>query len=413
MRAFERLIGYSAFPSASDENSESCPSTPEQLEFGRALVKEMRELGISDAVQDENGYVYGSIPATPGYEDSIVIGFIAHMDVVCSVPFRDIKPIIVENYDGGDVVQNEEKHIVLSPSEFPVLKKYKGKTLVVTDGTTLLGADDKAGVSEIMTMAERLIADPSVTHGKVMLAFTPDEEIGRGADRFNVPYFGADYAYTCDGAAFGEVCYETFNASSLTVTVTGKSIHPGSAKGRMINAAAVAMRYDSLLPANERPEYTEGYDGFYHMISMEGDVDSAVLRYILRDHDEKKLETREQTALKAAEYLNGIYPEGTVKAEVKKSYRNMARMILPHRELIDIAFDAITKAGGRPFTEATRGGTDGSTLSYMGLPCPNLGTGSHNHHGRSEFAVAEDMDSCVEALINIAHAFGGIRKQQE
>lgn len=412
MRAYERLVRYSAFPSASDENSESCPSTPTQLEFGKALVEEMRSLGITDAMQDENGYVYGSIPATEGCENSKIIGFIAHMDVVSSVPYRDIKTHLVENYDGGDVVQNAEKGIIMKAEEFPVLEGYKGKTLLVTDGTTLMGADDKAGVAEIMTMAERLMSDPSIRHGKVMIGFTPDEEIGRGADRFNVEYFGADYAYTCDGAAFGEVCYETFNASSLTVTVTGKSIHPGSAKGKMINAASVAMRFDSLLPSNERPEYTEGYEGFYHMTDFRGDVDSAVARYILRDHDEKKLEIREQTALKAAEYLNSIYPEGTVNAQIKKSYRNMASMILPHRELIDIAFEAITKAGGTPFRDAARGGTDGSTLSYMGLPCPNLGTGSHNHHGRNEFAVVEDMDSCVEVLINIAEAFGKISKEK-
>lgn len=410
MRAYERLIEYTAFPTASDENSQSCPSTQAQLEFGRALVEEMKKLGISDAIQDENGYVYGSIPATEGCEDSTVIGFISHMDVVSGVPYEDIRTHLVENYDGSEVILNPEKDIVMSPSEFPVLAGYTGRTLLVTDGTTLMGADDKAGIAEIMTMAERLICDPSIKHGKIMLGFTPDEEIGRGADRFDVPFFGADFAYTCDGGAFGEVCYETFNASSLTVSITGKSIHPGSAKGRMINAAAVAMQFDSLLPANERPEYTQGYEGFYHMTDMQGDVDSAVLRYILRDHDETVLEKREQTALKAAEYLNSIYPEGTVKAEIRKSYRNMAPMILPHRELIDIAYDAIRKAGGTPRTEATRGGTDGSTLSYMGLPCPNLGTGSHNHHGRTEFAVVEDMDSCVEALINIAVSFGNMKK---
>ena len=406
MRAYERLIEYTKCSTASDENSPSCPSTPEQLTFAGLLADEMRSLGITDAEVDSNGYVYGTIPASEGCEDCTVIGFIAHMDVVDSVPYKDIKTAVIGNYDGGDIVLNEKEGIVMSPDEFGILKKYVGKTLVVTDGTTLLGADDRAGVAEIMTLAERLMNDPSVKHGKIRIGFTPDEEIGRGADLFDVARFGADYAYTCDGAAFGEVCYETFNASSLTVTVSGRSIHPGSAKGRMINACAVAMEFDRLLPANERPQYTEGYEGFFHLNEMTGDVEKAVLKYIIRDHDIEKLHKREVVALKAAEYLNTVYPEGTVQAEIKESYRNMAEMILPHRELIDIASQAIREAGGAPFTEAARGGTDGSRLSYMGLPCPNLGTGSHNHHGKTEFAVAEDMDSCVETLINISKAFG-------
>lgn len=410
MRAYERLVEYAKFPSASDEKNDCCPSTQEQLRFADSLAQEMISLGLTGVSVDENGYVFGTIPATEGYEDSIKIGFIAHMDVVDGVPFTDIKTRIVENYDGGDVVLNEEQGIVMTPAEFEVLEQYKGKSLLVTDGTTLLGADDKAGIAEIMTMAEKLLSDPSIVHGEIKVGFTPDEEIGRGADLFDVPRFGADYAYTCDGAGFGGVCYETFNASSLFVTIKGKSIHTGDAKNKMINAAALAVEYDSLLPASERPQFTEGYEGFYHLDELKADVELAEMKYILRDHDLGKLHEKEAIALKAAEYMNMRYPDGTVNARIVESYRNMKEMILPHRELIDIAFDAVRKAGGTPVTEAARGGTDGSRLSYMGLPCPNLGTGSHNHHGKTEFAVIEDMDSCVDVLINIAGAFALIKK---
>ncbi len=401
MKAYERLIKYSAYPTASDAGKDCTPSTPAQLVFAEALKEEMESLGVSNVILDENGYLFGKIESNIK-EEIPTVGFIAHMDVVDDVPFENIKTHLVENYDGGDIIVNPEKNIVLSAEQFPLIKKYKGRTLLFSDGTTLIGADDKAGVAEIMCMAEYFQSHPEVKHGNIMIGFTPDEEIGRGADKFDVERFGADFAFTCDGAAFGEVCYENFNAAALKVTVNGKNIHPGEAKGKMKNSLLIGMEYNALLPANERPELTEGYEGFFHLTNMSGDVECTVLEYIIRDHDASLLEKKKQTAQKAADYINFKYGEGSVEIDIKDSYRNMAEKLKGHEDIIKIAFEAIKKVGGEPFSEPIRGGTDGATLSFMGLVCPNLGTGSHNHHGTLEFAVVEDMQKCVDSIIEIA-----------
>ncbi len=402
MKAYERLIAYTAFPTASDETKETCPSTPAQLVFADALVKEMKALGIADATRNGLGFVYGTLEATAPYRETLA--FLAHMDVVDTVPYENIRTALIENYDGGEVLLADGTSR-LSPADFPFLAGYKGETLLVTDGTTLLGADDKAGVAEIMTMAETLLAHPEIPHGKIRICFTPDEEIGSGILHIDVKELAADAAYTVDGGAFGEVDYETFNASSAHVAFRGKSIHPGSAKDRMINAARVAMEFDSMIPEAQRPEHTEGRDGFYHLIGMEGEIENAALDYILRDHDLGILKSREETLSRITDFLNAKYGEGAVTLTVKESYRNMSEKILPAFYLVERAYDAIREAGGEPSSPPVRGGTDGSRLSFMGVPCPNLGTGSHNHHGKLEFAVVEEMDKCVAQLIGIARRF--------
>ncbi|HHT37180.1 MAG: peptidase T [Candidatus Wallacebacter cryptica] len=406
MRAYERLIKYAEYAAASDSTSETCPSTPEQLEFGRALVKEMLELGIKDAHMDEHGYVYGTIEANIENWDGPVIGFIAHMDVVRDVPFENIKPRVVENYDGGDIVLNPEQGLILSPDQYPSLKNYVGHDLVVTDGTTLLGADNRAGIAEIMTMAEILLSNPEIKHGTIKIGFTPDEEIGRGADRFDVAGFGADFAYTVDGGAFGEVEYENFNAATAKVTIKGKNIHPGTAKNQMKNASLIAMEFNSLLPAVERPEHTEGYEGFYHLIDLKGIVEEASLTYIIRDHDRDKFEAKKAQMERIADWLNEKYGESTVTIEITDSYYNMVEEIKPHWHLIETAFEAVKEVGGQPYSIPIRGGTDGARLSFMGLPCPNLGTGSHNHHSKFEYACVQAMDDCTAVLVKIAEKYG-------
>ncbi|HHT43072.1 MAG TPA: peptidase T [Firmicutes bacterium] len=406
MRAYERLLKYTAFAAASDSSSPSCPSTAEQLEFGRALVEEMRSLGIKDAQMDENGYVFGTIESNIDNWDGPVIGFIAHMDVVRDVPFQNTKARVVENYQGGDLLLNSEESIVLSPEEFPFLRDYTGKDLVVTDGTTLLGADNRAGIAEILTMAEILLTDDSIKHGTIKIGFTPDEEIGRGADRFDVRRFGADFAYTVDGGAFGEVEYETFNAATARVSIKGRNIHPGTAKNKMKNASLLAMEFNSLLPSVQRPEHTEGYEGFYHLIAMEGSVEQASLTYIIRDHDSKMFQAKKERMERIAQWLNESYGEGTVSVELEDSYANMDEQIRPHWHLIETAYAAVREVGGEPYSKPVRGGTDGARLSFMGLPCPNLGTGSHNHHSKLEFACVQDMDSCAAVLVKIAEKYG-------
>ncbi|MBQ2766014.1 MAG: peptidase T [Clostridia bacterium] len=401
MKAYERLMKYAEYPTASDENNECCPSTPSQLVFARALEAELTALGLTEITLNENGYLFASVPATEGYEASPVIGFIAHMDVSSEVEDKNVKARCIQ-YNGGDITLNDELNIIMRADEYPILQKYIGKNLVVTDGTTLLGADDKAGIAEIITACEYLLSDKTIPHGKIRIGFTPDEEIGRGADLFDVEKFGAKWAYTLDGGVFGEVEYETFNASSLKVEITGKSIHPGTAKNTMINASVVAHEYMAMLPALERPEHTEGYEGFYHLTHMEGAVESAVLHFIIRDHDFAKMEARCDYARRAADELNRRYGEGTVKVDIKESYRNMKEMIVPEWHLIENAYTAIRNLGGEPTSSPIRGGTDGSRLSYMGLPCPNLGTGSGNHHGKMEFACVEAMESCTMQIIEIA-----------
>ncbi len=394
MNVTERFLKLVSFDTTSDENSEVCPSTPNQKVLGREIVRQMLEMGITDAHMDCDGYVYGTIPATG---KGPAIGLIAHMDTSPDACGANIKARITEPYDGGDVVLNEEKGIVLSPAEYPVLKNHVGKHLIVTDGTTLLGADDKAGVAEILACAEYLLRC-GLPHGTVRLGFTPDEEIGRGADRFNVPGFAADYAYTVDGGGLGELEYENFNGASAVVEITGKSIHPGSARGKMVNAALLAAEFVSLLPPYEVPACTDGYEGFYHLADIRGDVEHARLKYIIRDHDAKKFQARKDLMEKTGQFFNEKYGAGTVKITVKDSYYNMKEKILPHMEIIERAKQAMEECGVTPVEVPIRGGTDGARLSFMGLPCPNLCTGGENYHGRFEYIPQEDMEQVVEIL---------------
>ena len=403
MRAYERLLKYVTVSSPSNPDSPSCPSTKETWDMAECLKKEMENLGLTDITLDENCYLYATIPANCE-KTSPVIGFIAHMDVSCDAPSDKIKPTIIENYDGREIPLGNNSGAVISPSDNDYLKHCLGKTLIVTDGTTLLGADDKAGIAEILTMAERLLTDDTIKHGTIKIAFTPDEEIGRGADKFNIELFGADFAYTVDGGPFGEISYETFNAASVEAIFKGISVHPGTAKNIMINSQLAAMELFSMLPAAERPEHTEEREGFFLLLSSEGNVEKTVHKYIIRDHDYALLKKRIALISSAAQFINCKYKEDTVTLKIEESYRNMAEEVLKHPQIIERACTAVRKTGGTPQITAVRGGTDGSKLSFMGLPCPNLGTGSGNHHGRMEFACAEEMDKTTAMLIEIARA---------
>lgn len=397
MELTERFLKLVSYPTTSDEGSETCPSTPGQLVLARAIVEDMRAMGIADAHVDDHGYVYGTVPATG---EGPTIGLIAHMDTAPDAKGDDIRARITEPYEGGDIVLNEALGIRLSPRDYPVLLHHTGKRLIVTDGTTLLGADDKAGVAEILTCAERLLRSGK-PHGAVRIGFTPDEEIGRGADRFDVAGFGADYAYTVDGGALGEIEYENFNAAAAEVVCHGRSIHPGSARGKMINAAHLAMEFHRLLPELEVPAATDGYEGFYHLTDISGHVEEARLRYIIRDHDAETFARRCRFFQKAADFLNEKYGSGTVEATVTESYRNMKEKILPHMHIVTAAKAAMEACGVTPREVPIRGGTDGARLSYEGLPCPNLCTGGENFHGRFEFIPAEDMEKVVDILERI------------
>ena len=405
MRAYERLMRYARFDTPSTGSSDTCPSTPEQLVLAAALAEEMREMGLSDVRQDEHGYVYGRIPANIPDCTAPAIGFIAHMDVANDVPCTGVQPQVL-HYDGSDLLLSEETGAVLSEAEFPVLADYRGCDLVTTDGRTLLGADNKAGIAEILTACERLLAPDAPPHGDVCIGFTPDEEIGRGADLFDVPGFGAPYAYTVDGGAFGQVEYETFNAASASIAIKGKNIHPGDAKNKMKNALLIGMEFNGMLPPAEIPAHTEGHEGFYHLTKFTGAEETVQMRYILRDHDWEKLTQRKETVLRIADYLNAKYGAGTVTVTLQDSYRNLEEVIRKHWHLVEVAYEAVTACGGTPVSPPVRGGTDGSRLSFMGLPCPNLGTGSHNHHGRLEFAVVQEMDKCVDMLVKVAELYG-------
>lgn len=392
----ERFLRYVSFDTTSDEESATVPSTAKQKLLGAALVEEMKKIGVSDAFMDETGYVYGTVPGTPGYP---IIGLIAHMDTSPDASGADIKAKIVE-YTGSDICLNEEKGIFLRKADYETLSNHVGKHLIVTDGTTLLGADDKAGVAEIMTAAEQLLHSDK-PHATLKIGFTPDEEIGRGADCFDVALFGADYAYTADGGPVGEIEYENFNAASAVMTAHGLSIHPGSAKDKMKNAMRIAMEFESLLPANQRPEFTSGYEGFIHLTDMHGDIENAILRYIIRDHSMEKFNAKKQMMTSAAAFINAKYGEGTLELSIKDSYFNMRSCIEPVMYVVDRAKRAMAKAGMNPVEVPIRGGTDGARLSYMGLPCPNLCTGGENFHGRFEFIPVEDMEKCVTMLMHI------------
>lgn len=387
---------------------QKCPTTDKQYDLAHKLLADLKAMGMGEDqlfFDTEHCYVYAGIPATPGYEKVPKLGFISHMDTSPAVSGTNVKPRMIANYDGTTILLNPELGITLNPAEFPELNNYIGKTLIVTDGTTLLGADDKAGVAEIMTVVEYLLAHPEIPHGAIRIGFTPDEEVGCGADHFDVKRFDADFAYTVDGGALGELEYENFNAASGKLTVRGRSVHPGSAKNKMLNAILLGMEFQHLLPVEQNPMYTEGYEGFFHLDSIQGDVEQATLFYIIRDHDRTKFERKKELFMKTAEFLNEKYGQELFLPEVKDSYYNMLEQIKPHMHLIDNAKEAMEKAGVTPKVVAIRGGTDGARLSFMGLPCPNLCTGGENFHGRQEFACAEDMETIVEILKNIVSIY--------
>lgn len=399
-RAYEKLLEYVKFDTASDANSPTVPSTMKQKDLGEYLVKQMKAMGIEDAEMDDKGYVYASIPAAPGYEKAPKIGFLAHLDTVDDVPACE-NPRIVKNYDGSDILLNEEHNVVMSAEEFPGLKHMIGDDLIVTNGLTLLGADDKAGIAEILTAVERLLNDPSIPHGAVKMAFTPDEEIGRGPANFDVKRFDADFGYTVDGAVLGGVEYENFNAAGTEVTVYGQSVHPGSAKNQMKNANYIAMEYNAMLPQEQKPEYTENYEGFYFLRGMEGSVEKVSLHYMLRDHDAKKFEEKKAMMDKVAAFLNEKYGAGTVEVSTKDMYRNMREKIEPQFHLVQAVLDAMKELDVEPVISPIRGGTDGSQLTYMGLPCPNFCTGGTNFHGRFETISIQAMDKITDIIERI------------
>lgn len=399
----DRFLRYVQIDTQSDEEGTGTPTTEKQHELARLLVEELTKMGAEEITYDkEHCYVYASIPATEGMEKKPVMGFISHMDTSPAVSGANVRPRIITAYDGKDIVLNSGLGIVMKTADFPELKEYQGKSLIVTDGTTLLGADDKAGVAEIMTMAEYLLSHRDVPHGKLRIGFTPDEEVGAGADHFDVELFSADCAYTVDGGKLGELEYENFNAAGARVTFHGRSVHPGDAKNKMKNALLTAMEFQGMLPVSENPMYTEKYEGFYHLDALNGDIERAVADYIIRDHSREKFEQKKALFEKAGAFLNEKYGEGTVEIELKDSYYNMKEIIEDHMELIDHAMEAMRKAGVEPVVVPIRGGTDGARLSYMGLPCPNLCTGGHNFHGRFEYICIESMEAVVRILLNLA-----------
>ncbi len=399
MKAYERFLKYAAFPTMSDEESETTPSTSKQLVLAEELKKELIELGLTDARLDKYGYVYATLLANTD-KKAPAIGFIAHMDTSSEASDTNIKASIVK-YEGGDILLNEAENIYMKVSDYPYMENYKGQSLIVSDGTTLIGADDKAGIAEIMTAVEELIKSGK-PHGKICVGFTPDEEIGRGADFFDVENFSADYAYTIDGGALGELEYENFNAASAKITVHGVSIHPGSAKNKMKNASRIASEFDSMLPEDEIPEKTEGYEGFHHLIAMKGETELATLAYIIRDHDRTKFEAKKENFAETAKKINEKYGEGTLELVLKDSYYNMREKIEEHMYVVDRAKEAMKQVGVEPKVMPIRGGTDGAHLSFMGLPCPNLCTGGENFHSRFEFVSIESMDKITELLVKIA-----------
>lgn len=395
---------YISFDTQSKDEVEAVPSTEKQRLLAQELAAELRAMKAEDVVIDEHSYVYATIPAT--VEKSLpVLGFISHMDTSPAYSGAGVKPQIVKNYDGTDILINQETGLTMKVSDFPDLLKYKGQDIITTDGTTLLGADDKAGVAEIMTMAEYLLSHQEIPHGTIRIGFTPDEEVGRGADFFDVKGFGADVAYTVDGGGLGELEYENFNAASAKVQINGTSIHPGSSKGKMKNALLIAMEFHNMLPVFENPMYTEGYEGFFHLDSMGGTVEHARMDYIIRDHSKVKFEEKKALIKRVEEYLNSRYGAGTIELLLKDSYYNMKEKIEPHMYLIDIAKSAMEELGIQPQVTPIRGGTDGARLSYMGLPCPNLCTGGYNFHGKFEFIPVQSMEKVVELLLKIIEKF--------
>jgi tripeptide aminopeptidase len=406
-RVKDKFLRYIVFDTQSDESSSTTPSTKKQFELARVLVGELKNIGLTDAAVDDNCYVTATLPSNTE-KDVKVVGFISHLDTAPDASGANVKPQIIDNYKGGDISLG--KSATLSPADFPELNRYKGNTIITTDGTTLLGADDKAGVAEIMSAVEYLTEHPEIKHGTVKIGFTPDEEIGRGADKFDVKKFGADFAFTVDGGQLGELEYENFNAAGLSVTVNGRNVHPGTAKNQMINSMLIAIEFNAMLPVNLRPEYTEGYEGFFHLIHFSGAVDKTETKYIIRDHDRHKFEGMKRLVTDIAEFLNKKYGDNTVVIELKDQYYNMKEKIEPVKYIVDIAEKAMKDAGVKPVKKPIRGGTDGSKLSFMGLPTPNIFTGGHNFHGIYEYIPVESMEKSVEVIVNIVKETASIEK---
>ena len=406
----DKFLRYVAVDTQSAEGAETVPSTEKQFALAKLLVEELKNIGAKDVSMSDHGYVYATVPATVE-TDGPVVGFLAHMDTSPDCSGENVHPQLIKNYDGKDIILNKNLGIHMCTADFPYLKNYVGMGLITTDGTTLLGGDDKAGIAEIMTMAETLLSHPEIPHGTIKIAFTPDEEVGHGVDFFDVPGWGADVAYTVDGGAWGEMEYETFNAASMKIKIQGQNIHPGSAKGKMKNALLVGMEFESMLPTAEKPQYTEGYEGYFHLNNMSGNVENALLDYLIRDHSMEIFEQRKAYAKKVGDFLNEKYGEGTVTVEISDMYYNMAEKIKPHMYLMDVAAEAFKELGvDAPVVRPVRGGTDGSRLSYMGVPCPNLCAGGHNAHGKYEFVCIQSMENIVQLLIKIAEKFKDVKK---
>ncbi|WP_410515287.1 peptidase T [Paenibacillus sp. BR2-3] len=399
-----RFISYAKIDTQSNEDSETCPSTPGQLVLARKLVEELQEIGMQEVSMDKNGYVMATLPGNSDKEIP-VIGFLAHLDTATDFTGKDVKPQIVDNYEGGDLILNQDLNIVLSPVSFPELNEYKGHTLITTDGTTLLGADNKAGIAEIMTAMAYLINHPEIKHGTLRVAFTPDEEIGRGPHKFDVPAFGATYAYTVDGGPLGELEYESFNAAAAKITIRGVNVHPGTAKDKMLHSTKIAMALHLRLPAGEAPEFTEGYEGFYHLISMQGNAEQSKLHYIIRDFDREHFESRKAVVASLVDEFKSLYGQDQISLEMNDQYYNMREKIEPVRQIVDIAHEAMENLGIVPVIRPIRGGTDGSQLSYMGMPTPNIFTGGENFHGKFEYASADNMVKATKVIIEIAKLF--------
>lgn len=397
----ERFLNYARENTMSDEDSPTCPSTERQRVFARKLAEELKFIGLEEVSLDENGYVMATLPSNRK-EQTPVIGLIAHMDTSPETPSEKVNPVIHRNYDGNDIVLNPANDTILSVADFPDLKKYKGQTIITSDGTTLLGADDKAGIAEIVTAMEVLIANPSIAHGKIRIAFTPDEEIGRGADRFDIRKYGADYAYTLDGGEIGELEYENFNAALAIINIKGRNVHPGTAKGAMINAILLAQKINSLLPPDEKPEFTSDYEGFFHLFEIKGAVEEASMKYIIRDHDAERFMIRKQQIEAAVTNVRSEYRRAVIDVNIKDQYFNMKEIIEKDYFIIEKAIKAYKKAGIEPLIKPVRGGTDGARLSFEGLPCPNIFTGGHNYHGRFEYIPLESMKKAVDVIVNIA-----------
>jgi tripeptide aminopeptidase len=400
----ERFTSYVKVDTQSNDSSETCPSTDSQLTLANMLVEELKNIGMQEVTIDENGYVMATLPANTDKEVP-TIGFLAHLDTATDFTGKNVNPQIIEDFDGNAIVLNKGLNIVLSPADFPELPQYKGHTLITTDGTTLLGADNKAGIAEIMTAMSYLIQHPEIKHGKIRVAFTPDEEIGRGPHKFDVETFGAKFAYTVDGGPLGELEFENFNAAGAKLTFKGKNVHPGTAKNKMVNSAKIAMEFQGRLPADEAPEYTEGYEGFFHLISFNGDVEETKLQYIIRDFDRDSFQARKELFGKIVSELQDAYGKERVQLEMNDQYYNMREKIEPVKEIVDIAYEAMENLGIKPIVKPIRGGTDGSQLSYMGLPTPNIFTGGENFHGRYEYISVNNMLKSVETIIEIAKLF--------